>query len=86
MENKVKLTKPADARIVQAVRKLKSSKVVEQTVEIRKNQDEKDIQNSINIVESKPKKTLKKTLTPINQLNFIDKKNSHKVHNTRIYR
>jgi hypothetical protein len=76
MENKIKLTKPADARIVQAVRKLKSSKVVEQTVEIRKNQDEKDIQNSINIEESKPKKTLKKTLTPINQLNFIDKKNS----------
>ena len=76
MENKEKLTKPADARIVQAVRKLKSSKVVEQTVEIRKNQDEKDIQNSINIKESKPKKILKKTLTPINQLNFIDKKNS----------
>ena len=74
MENKIKLTKPADARIVQAVRKLKSSKVVEQTVEIRKNQDEKDIQNSIKIEETKPKKTLKKTLTPINQLNFIDKK------------
>jgi len=76
MENKIKLTKPADARIVQAVRKLKSSKVVEQTVEIRKNQDEKDILNSINIEESKPHKTLKKTLTPINQLNFIDKKKS----------
>jgi hypothetical protein len=74
MENKIKLTKPADARIVQAVRKLKSSKVVDQTVEIGKNQDEKDIQNSIKIEETKPKKTLKKTLTPINQLNFIDKK------------
>jgi hypothetical protein len=76
MENKIKLTKPADARIVQAVRKLKSSKVVEQHVEIRKNQDEKDIQNSINIEEQKSKKILKKTLTPINQLNYIEKKNS----------
>ena len=45
-------------------------------MEIRKNQDEKDMQNSLNIVESKPKKALKKTLTPINQLNFIAKKNS----------
>ena len=76
MDKKISQVKPADARIVQAVRKLKSSKVVEQYVEIRKNQDEKDIQNSINIAETKSKKVLKKTLTPINQLNFIEKKNS----------
>ena len=32
--------KPADACMVQALRKLKSSKINDQTVEVRKNQEE----------------------------------------------
>jgi hypothetical protein len=78
MDNKSKSIKPADARIVQAVRKLKSSKVVDQTIEVRKNQE--DIKGTKNISSKQiiinnttNEQKTKKALTPINQK---DKKNN----------
>ena len=74
--------KPADARIVQAVRKLKSSKINDQIVEVRKNQEE--IKQSQNI-STKPatiintsngKQLAKKALTPINQIVKINNTNN----------
>ena len=74
--------KPADARIVQAVRKLKSSKINDQIVEVRKNQEE--IKKSQNI-SNKPVKLInasngeqqtKKAFTPINQIVKINNTNS----------
>ena len=74
--------KPADARIVQAVRKLKSSKINDQMVEVRKNQEE--IKKSQNI-SNKPVKLInasngeqqtKKAFTPINQIVKINNTNS----------
>ena len=77
MEKKKNSSKPADARIVQAVRKLKSSKIVDQIVEVRKNQEEtKQLQNIpsnkiiLNNNTTNEQKT-KKALTPINQPNKI---------------
>ena len=73
MEKQSNSLKPADARIVQAVRKLKSSKDVDQS-EVRKNQEE--IKQSKNIIANKPQtldntiinlKKAKKALTPITQ-------------------
>ena len=73
MEKQLNTIKPADARIVQAVRKLKSSKDVDQS-EVRKNQEE--IKQSKNIIANKPQtldntiinlKKAKKALTPITQ-------------------
>ena len=75
--------KPADARIVQAVRKLKSSKINDQIVEVRKNQEE--IKQSQNI-STKPatiintsngKQLAKKALTPINQIVKINNTNNN---------
>ncbi len=73
MEKQSNSLRPADARIVQAVRKLKSSKDVDQS-EVRKNQEE--IKQSKNIIANKPQtldntiinlKKAKKALTPITQ-------------------
>ena len=65
-------TKPADARIVQAVRKLKSSKLVEQKMEVRKNQEDitqlNDTSNMhiiINSNNSNNNISQKKTVTPL---------------------
>ena len=81
MDHKTKLIKPADARIVRAVRKLKSSKE-DQTIEVRKNQE--DIKRTKNI-SSKPiiindstnEPKGKKALTPINQQNKINNTNDN---------
>ena len=69
MDKKIKSVKPADARIVQAVRKLKSSKIVDQGIEVRKNQEEiKQPQSKpITINHSINEQTTKKSLTPITQ-------------------
>ena len=71
MDKKISQVKPADARIVQAVRKLKSSKIVDQSIEVRKNQEDiKQSQNkpiSINNIINQQK--TKKALTPITQQN-----------------
>ena len=81
MDHKTKLIKPADARIVQAVRKLKSSKG-DQTIEVRKNQENikgtKNISSKpiiINDSTNEPKG--KKALTPINQQNKINNTNDN---------
>ncbi len=74
--------KPADARIVQAVRKLKSSKINDQMVEVRKNQEEiKKSQNISNkpvklINASNEEQLTKKAFTPINQIVKINNTNS----------
>ena len=81
MDHKTKLIKPADARIVRAVRKLKSSKE-DQTIEVRKNQE--DIKRTKNI-SSKPiiindstnEPKGKKALTPISQPNKINNTNDN---------
>ena len=91
MENKNNNIKLADARIVQAVRKLKSSKEVDQPIEVRKNQDEKEIKNSKNLsnkkvinnnnsVINKSPSNMKKVLTPINQA----KQNNINVNNNNL--
>ena len=72
MEKQSNSIKPADARIVQAVRKLKSSKIVDQ-IEVNKNQEE--IKQSGNITAEQEgindiinsQKKAKKALTPITQ-------------------
>jgi hypothetical protein len=72
MEKQSNSIKPADARIVQAVRKLKSSKIVDQ-IEVHKNQEE--IKQSGNITAEpegindiiNSQKKAKKALTPITQ-------------------
>ena len=74
MNQKINSTKPADARIVQAVRKLKSSKILEETIEARKNQEEikpsQDNKNKpIMINHSINDQKSKKALTPITQQN-----------------
>ena len=82
MEKKLNTLKPADARIVQAVRKLKSSKIVDQ-IEVRKNQEEiKQSNNNITKAAtiddtlSKQKK-LKKALTPISQTTKTNSTNNN---------
>ena len=91
MENKNNNIKLADARIVQAVRKLKSSKEVDQPIEVRKNQDEKEIKQSKNLsnkkvinnnnsVINKSPSNMKKVLTPINQA----KQNNINVNNNNL--
>ncbi len=74
MDSQTNSVKPADARIVQAVRKLKSSKIVDQAVEVRKNQE--DIKQSkhlttkpIKINNTNIEQPTKKALTPITQQN-----------------
>ena len=67
-------SKPADARIVQAVRKLKSSKMIEQAIEVQKNQEElkqtKDNKNNPIMINQKINdQKSKKSLTPITQQN-----------------
>ena len=71
MDKKISQVKPADARIVQAVRKLKSSKIVDQSIEVRKNQEDiKQSQNkSISINNTISQQKTKKALTPITQQN-----------------
>jgi hypothetical protein len=72
MEKQSNSIKPADARIVQAVRKLKSSKIVDQ-IEVHKNEEE--IKQSGNITAEpegindiiNSQKKAKKALTPITQ-------------------
>ena len=88
MENKLeqKNRKPsADARIVQAVRRLKSTRHKENLIEVRKNQEEiknikhitnKPIYININNQESIPKKNSSILLKPI-----MTKKNSLKINN-----
>ena len=88
MEKKINSGKPADARIVQAVRKLKSSKIIEQKVEIRKNQEDtkqsKNILNKPVLITNTINEQKTKALTPITQKNknnsgnnIIDVKNSN---------
>ena len=88
MEKKINSSKPADARIVQAVRKLKSSKIVDQIVEVRKNQEEtKQLQNIpsnkiiLNNNTTNEQKT-KKALTPINQPNKKNNTNNNTNNNS----
>ena len=71
MDKKISQVKPADARIVQAVRKLKSSKIVDQSIEVRKNQEDiKQSQNKpISINNTINQQKAKKALTPITQQN-----------------
>ena len=75
--------KPADARIVQAVRKLKSSKINDQIVEVRKNQEEIKQSQSISTKPStivntaNGKQLTKKALTPINQIVKINNTNNN---------
>ena len=71
MDKKISQVKPADARIVQAVRKLKSSKIVDQSIEVRKNQEDiKQSQNKpISINSTINQQKTKKALTPITQQN-----------------
>ena len=88
MENKLeqKNRKPsADARIVQAVRRLKSTRHKENLIEVRKNQEEiknikhitnKPIYININNQENIPKKNSSILLKPI-----MTKKNSLKINN-----
>ena len=77
--------KPADARIVQAVRKLKSSKINDQIVEVRKNQEEIKQSQSISTKPStivntaNGKQLTKKALTPINQIVKINNTNNNMV-------
>ena len=85
MENKANSVKPADARIVQAVRKLKSSKMVDPGTEVHKNQE--DIKQSKNIstkqiMINNTNNTIsdqksKKALTPITQQNKINNTNNN---------
>ena len=85
MDNKINIVKPADARIVQAVRKLKSSKIVDPGAEIHKNQE--DIKQSKNISTKQiminntnntiSEQKSKKALTPITQQNKIDNTNNN---------
>ena len=88
MEKKINSSKPADARIVQAVRKLKSSKIMDQIVEVRKNQEEtKQLQNIpsnkiiLNNNTTNEQKT-KKALTPINQPNKKNNTNNNTNNNS----
>ena len=82
MENKPIIKKSADARVVQAVRRLKSTRQKDNTIEVRKNQDDikhptiimnkpqfiNDISNSnIQNLDKMPKKSL--NLPNINRLN-----------------
>ena len=82
MENKPIIKKSADARVVQAVRRLKSTRQKDNTIEVRKNQDDikhptiimnkpqfiNDISNSnIQKLDKMPKKSL--NLPNINRLN-----------------
>ena len=71
MDKKISQVKPADARIVQAVRKLKSSKIVDQSIEVRKNQEDiRQSQNKpISINSTINQQKTKKALTPITQQN-----------------
>ena len=72
MEKQQNVKKPADARIVQAVRKLKSSKINDQ-IEVRKNQEEVNQSKSNEnkdgtIIDNiNNHKKIKKSLTPISQ-------------------
>jgi len=82
MEKKTKLIKPADARIVQAVRKLKSSKVSEQNGEVRKNQE--DVKQTRNISSKKitinsttNDENSNKSSTPLSQI--VKSNNTNKV-------
>ena len=87
MENKNNSIKPADARIVQAVRKLKSSKKVDPGTEVYKNQD--DIKHSKNISTKQiminntnntiSEQKSKKALTPITQQNKINNTNNNTI-------
>ena len=75
MENKMSLKKNTDTRVVPPVRKLQSNKTIEQTLEVRKNQEEKPLilpkintnfnsnNKNINNISNIPK--TKKQLTPI---------------------
>ena len=82
MENKPVIKKSADARVVQAVRRLKSTRQKDNTIEVRKNQDDtkhptiilnkpeyiNDISsNNLPNLDKKPKKSL--NLPNINRLN-----------------
>ncbi len=73
MEKNINSGKLADARIVQAVRKLKSSKIIEQKVEIRKNQEDtkqsKNILNKPVLITNTINEQKTKALTPITQKN-----------------
>ena len=85
MEKQLNTIKPADARIVQAVRKLKSSKIVDQ-IEVCKNLEEiKQSKNNIkpvNIDETLNKqKKAKKALTPITQATKTNSTNNNITNN-----
>ncbi len=82
MDQNIISSKPADARIVQAVRKLKSSKMIEQAIEIQKNQEElkqtKDNKsNPIMINQKINEQKSKKSLTPITQQNKMGNMNNN---------
>jgi hypothetical protein len=78
MDKNISQVKPADARIVQAVRKLKSSKIVDQSIEVRKNQEDiKQSQNKpISINNTINQQKAKKALTPITQQNKNNNKDN----------
>ncbi len=85
MEKQLNTIKPADARIVQAVRKLKSSKIVDQ-IEVCKNLDEtkqsKNVIKPVNIDETLNKqKKAKKALTPITQATKTNSTNNNITNN-----
>ena len=84
MDKKINSGKPADARIVQAVRKLKSSKIVDENIEVQKNQENikqsqtKPISINIKISEQKTKRPL----TPITQQNKKSNTNNNTIINS----
>ena len=81
MDKKINSGKPADARIVQAVRKLKSSKIVDENIEVQKNQENiKQSQTKpISINNKISEQKTKKALTPITQQNKKSNTNNNTI-------
>ena len=84
MDKKINSGKPADARIVQAVRKLKSSKIVDENIEVQKNQENiKQSQTKpISINNKISEQKTKKALTPITQQNKKSNTNNNTIINS----
>ena len=84
MDKKINSGKPADARIVQAVRKLKSSKIVDENIEVQKNQENiKQSQTKpISINNKINEQKTKKALTPITQQNKKSNTNNNTIINS----
>ena len=84
MDKKINSGKPADARIVQAVRKLKSSKIIDENIEVQKNQENiKQSQTKpISINNKISEQKTKKALTPITQQNKKSNTNNNTIINS----